>query len=70
MSTIKQWWSGHGTKILGVLTALVAGLAMIPEFSAYPAPLLVLKCINVGLGLVTINRGFMNSAAISAQKDQ
>lgn len=55
-----QWWTNHGTKILGTIIAIVGGaltLGLIPaQYVQYAQGLLTL------LGGTAIKRGFTNTA--------
>jgi hypothetical protein len=53
-------WTQHGTKILGTLQTIVAGLVTIPSL-IHAEHLPYWGAANIILGALTINRGFTNS---------
>ncbi len=60
MRTITRYWRSHGTKILGFLTTVVAGLPMIEGLiDAADKP--YWSAANLILGALTIQRGVTNS---------
>lgn len=60
MKSLIEFWNGHGTKILGTLQTIVAGLITIPGLIT-AAHLPYWGAANVILAALTINRGFTNS---------
>lgn len=62
LQAIRLQWTDHGTKFLGATTATLSGLLAIPEL--VPAGhVKYWAAANVVLGVITINRGFTNSAS-------
>ena len=61
------YWKKHGTKMLGSATALVNGWQAIPGLVA-AGNLKWWQAIGVALGVMTVNRGFTNTA--NAKKDE
>ncbi len=60
MNIIVSYWKDHGTKILGTLSTIVAGLSVIPNLiSAQHQP--YWTAASVVLGALTVQRGFSNS---------
>ena len=60
---MKTWnWAEDGTKILGTTAAIVAGLVLIPDLIP-DAHLPWWKAVNVVLGVLTLQRGYANTAA-------
>ena len=57
---IRAFWAGHGTKILGFLTMVVAGLPQIDGLVANPHKP-YWAAANVILGAITIQRGVTNT---------
>ena len=62
VDSIKQWWTDHGTKILGFVVSLVSALNVLPDMAAFPKFKLTVAIVGIVLGLITVNRGFVNSA--------
>lgn len=60
MNGFGRLWKSHGTKILGMASAIVAGFLTIPEL--IPAETAKYwHAVNVVLGVFTVQRGFTNS---------
>lgn len=57
---IRAYWAGHGTKLLGTASAIVAGLILVPDLIA-TAHMRWWQAANVILGVLTVRRGFDNS---------
>lgn len=62
MNAIVGYWAGHGTKVLGTLAAIVAGLLLVPDLIP-AAHMKFWQAANVVLGVLTVQRGFANSQA-------
>lgn len=62
MQSVLAEWTDHGTKILGSVTAILSGLLAIPDLVS-PGHVKYWAAANVVLGVLTINRGFTNSAS-------
>lgn len=60
MKALIAFWQGHGTKLLGTLQTIVAGLITIPGLIE-AADLPYWGAANVILAALTINRGFTNT---------
>lgn len=60
MNFIRSFWKSHGTKILGFLTTVVAGLPLI-EGLIPPAHKPYWGAANLILGALTIQRGVTNT---------
>lgn len=62
MNTLKIWWHGHGTKILGVIVMLV-GVAgdCLTLIQALDPKRAALWALVIGLGGAVLRRGFINS---------
>lgn len=63
MKAIIDYWDSHGTKILGTLAAIVAGLLVVPDLIPPGVATKALQAANVILGVLTLQRGFTNSNA-------
>ena len=61
MNKLLSWWRGHGTKILGSATALIPTLLAIDDLIP-PAQRKWWLTAAALLGVLTVNRGFTNSA--------
>ena len=69
MNLIKQWWADHGTKILGGIAVVLSVLEVIDRstidmIGTALGPLwtpIVVRVINLGIGIATIRRGFINT---------
>lgn len=62
LKAIRLEWVDHGTKILGTTTAILSGLIAIPDL--VPAGhVKYWAAANVVLGVITVKRGFTNSAS-------
>lgn len=62
-STWQQWWTGHGTKILGWVTVLIgAGGESLSLIQAVDQKHSALWALIIGLGGAVIRRGFTNTA--------
>lgn len=62
MEWIASQWKENGTKWLGTLTSIVAGLQSIPGLIPTD-DLKYWSAIGVILGAITVKRGFTNSAS-------
>lgn len=60
MNALIQFWTAHGTKLLGTVQTIVAGFIAIPGLIT-AANLPYWGAANVILAALTINRGFTNS---------
>jgi hypothetical protein len=60
---LQQWWDGHGTKILGTASMIVAGLLMKDHLVPAGSVRDVLELADIVLGALTVQRGFTNSNA-------
>lgn len=57
---MKKLWRSHGTKVLGTISAIVAGFVLVPDL--IPATdMKWWQAANVVLGVLTVQRGFTNS---------
>ena len=65
--TITTFWNQHGTKVLGATTSIVSGFLAIPDFITQPHVKYV-AAVNVVLGVITANRGWVNSKNLAATK--
>lgn len=70
--TIVDFWTNHGTKALGTIATIVAGLqtgilAMTPPPPAAPfvpyKVMMLVAGLNAALGVWTVKRGFSNTQA-------
>lgn len=60
MDKVIAIWNEHGTKILGTLAGIVAGLITVPNLiPSEHVP--YWSAANIVLGVMTVNRGFTNS---------
>lgn len=66
MNTIIGWWTGHGTKILGTVASIVAGLLLVPDLIP-KGQVRWWQAASIVLGVLTVKRGFTNSAQDNAQ---
>lgn len=60
MKALSKYWRYHGTKVLGTIQVVVAGLLAVPEVIAQPHMKYWLAA-NAILGGLTVRRGFTNS---------
>jgi hypothetical protein len=58
---ISSFFRNHSTKVLGSLQAIISGFIVIPDLIS-SGHLKYWAATNVVLGVVTIGRGFQNSA--------
>jgi hypothetical protein len=65
MTSSTDWWHTHGTKILGVVTALV-GVAgeSLSLIQAYDPKRSALWALVVGIAMAIVKRGYTNQDAI------
>ncbi len=54
-------WDEHGTKILGAVQAILAGWLLIPGLFP-PEQIKYAQAIGVVLGVLTVKRGYTNTA--------
>lgn len=62
MSELIDFYHLHGTKVLGTLQAIIAGLLTIPNLFP-PTAVPYVTAVSVVLGVLTVRRGFTNTAA-------
>lgn len=62
------WWASHGTRILGTLSSICAGLILVPDLIPVPdKPFWT--AANVILGVLTIQRGNSNAKNLNGSVD-
>lgn len=61
MKALIDFWGGHGTKVLGYLTGIVAAALITPDLIA-PGHMKYWLFANVVLGGATVRRGHTNTA--------
>lgn len=64
MKFVARWWSGHGTKILGTLGAIIPGLLGIDDLIQQQDQKYWLAA-GVIIGALTVQRGFTNTKSIN-----
>lgn len=64
--TIKSWWTGHGTKLLGGLIVLVGALQeVLPLIQGVDPKHAGLWALVITLGGAVVKRGFANTKALN-----
>jgi hypothetical protein len=60
ITLLGRWWDSHGTRILGSLSSIVAGLILIPNLIP-EAHQPYWAAANLVLGVITVGRGQSNA---------